>query len=96
MANTILNDVFGQRLGSVYQEGLVDSVNSDDYDNKLQTVIGSWRDAELQSTSDIEKFIDWFMANKSQAICQTMLRSIREDCGLGNPPSTFSTNASES
>ena len=96
LANTILNDVFGQRLGSVYQEGLVDSVNSDDYDNKLQAVIGSWRDAELQSTSDIEKFIDWFMANKSQAICQTMLRSIREDCGLGNPPSTFSTNASES
>ena len=96
LANTILNDVFGQRLGSVYQEGLVDSVNSDDYDNKLQAVIGSWRNAELQSTSDIEKFIDWFMANKPQAIRQTMLRSIREDCGLGNPPSTFSTNASES
>ena len=36
------------------------------------------------------------MANKSQAMCQTMLHSIREDCGLGNPPFTFSTNSSES
>lgn len=33
---TILREIFGQRLGFVFQEDLVDSSNTEDYDNKLQ------------------------------------------------------------
>ena len=36
------------------------------------------------------------MENKAEVIRNTMLRPTREDCGLGNPPSNFTTNASES
>ena len=50
----------------------------------------------MPSTSDIDKFINWFMTNKAEVIRNTMLRPVREECGLGNPPSIFTTNASES
>ena len=93
---TILREIFGQRLGSVFQEGLVDSSDTEDYDNKLQHMVESWRNSEMPSTSDIDKFVNWFMTNKAEVIRNTMLRPVREECGLGNPPSIFTTNASES
>lgn len=36
------------------------------------------------------------MTNKAPIIRDAVLRSIREECGLGNPPEQFTTNASES
>ena len=36
------------------------------------------------------------LTNKRAVISDTMLRNIREDCGLGNPPDIFTTNPSES
>ena len=36
------------------------------------------------------------MTHKAGVLRNTMLRPIREECGLGNPPSIFTTNASES
>lgn len=94
VAENVLVDVFGRKMESVYQEGLVDSYEHD-FECKLNDVVESWRNAETSSSSDIDKFIDWFVANKVKVI-RTMLRSVREDCGLGNPPSVFTTNASES
>ena len=44
----------------------------------------------------MDGFIDWFKTNKVDVICNSMLRSIREECGLGNPPDIFTTNPSES
>ena len=41
-------------------------------------------------------FIQWFVTNKSQVICDSMLKPIREEYGLGCPPEPFATNASES
>ena len=96
LSSSILNDIFGQRLGTVFQEGLVDCVDNDDFENKLEVVVESWRSSSMSSGSDIEKFIDWFMSRKVEVIRNTMLRSIREESGLGNPPSIFTTNASES
>lgn len=50
----------------------------------------------MSNASDIDKFIKWFMSNKVGVLRTTMLRSIREETGLGNPPTIFTTNASES
>lgn len=83
-ASIILDDVFGRKLDTVFQEGLVDCHDSDDYEAKLQE---SWRKFE---EAGADKFINLFMANKAGTIRTTILRSVR---GLGNPPST---NASES
>ena len=88
-----MTDVFGQQLGSVHNEGLVDN---DDFERNLESAMESWRNLELTRISDIEKFISWFVEYKVEVIRNTMLRTVREDCGLGNPPSMFTTNASES
>ena len=91
----ILDDIFGQQHDTVFVEGLVDSSDSDDFQIKLDSLFEKWRDLET-SSSEMEAFIQYFVANKVNVIRTTMLRPIMEDCGLGNPPEIFTTNASES
>ena len=92
----ILNDIFGRRIGDTFVEGLVDANNDDDFQEKLASVQESWRSLEQPSTCDLEKFIDYFTDSKVSILRNTMSRSLRIECGLGNPPSIFTTNASES
>ena len=40
-------------------------------------------------------FYDWFVTFKLAILKSTMLQGIREKAGLGSPPSTFTTNSSE-
>ena len=51
----------------------MDSSDTQDYDNKLQHMVESWRNSEMPGTSDIDKFINWFMINKAEVIRNTML-----------------------
>ena len=44
----------------------------------------------------MEAFLNWFKANKVDVICNTMIRPVREECGLGNPPDIFTINPNES
>jgi hypothetical protein len=37
--NELLADVFGRRVGNTYEEGLVDSISSDDFDGKLSVLL---------------------------------------------------------
>ena len=74
----------------------MDSSDTEDYDDKLKPLVESWRNSEMPGTSDINKFVNWFLTHKVGVIQNTMLRPIREECGLGNPPSIFTTNARES
>ena len=96
LSQKILDDVFGKKLGSVFIEGLVDASDDCDFQNKLDGLVESWRRCESPSTANIEKFIEYFTAKKASIIRETMLRPIREECGLGCPPDAFTTNASES
>ena len=38
----------------------------------------------------------WFITYKKEAIQHGLLRSLRQKAGLGDPPTAFTTNASES
>ena len=96
MARLVLDDVFGQRLGTTFKEGLVDSLDSDDFQCKLESLLSKWQNLDTSSSADMEGFLHWFMSNKVDMICNTMLHPIREDCGFGNPPDIFTTNPNES
>ena len=50
----------------------------------------------MSSSANMAGFIEWFVSNKADVIRDTMLRPVREECGLGNPPEIFTTNPSES
>lgn len=94
--NLILNGIFGTKVGDTYTEGLVDAMDDADFQNKLDFLIKSWQELPMSSTANLEGFVSWFKAHKSHAIQSCMIRSIREECGLGSPPLAFTTNASES
>ena len=96
VAQMILNDIFGHRLGTVFEEGLVNASDNDDFQKKLDALLDKWRNLDMSISADMERFLQYFVGNKVAVIRDTMLRPIRIDCGLGNPPDIFTTNASES
>ena len=73
----------------MYEEGLVDASDINDFQAKVELLLTKWRDHDLSSSADMESFIQWFVANKVDVIKNSMLRPIWEDCGLGNPPDMF-------
>ena len=87
----ILDDIFGKRVGTTFYEGLVDTKNEDEFENKLDALLCKWKKDEDKD----DKFFDWFLKNKVNVIKNSMLQPIREEAGLGSPPVSFYTNASE-
>ena len=85
----IVDDVMGCRKGSVFCEGLVDSNNQEEFQQKLVMLKERWE------KFGGERFYDWFCEHKSAIVQETMLKQVREDAGLGCPPDAFTTNASE-
>ena len=83
LSQKILDDVFGKKLGTVFVEGILDASHDCDFQNKLDAVTQAWRSCSLPSTANLERFIDYLMVNKASVIQDTMLRSVREECGLG-------------
>ena len=91
----ILSDLFGKKEGSYYTERLVDSTSNAMYDAIFDTLVENWKKLDVRSNS-LEKFVEWFSRYKSPVLKSSMLKSVRQRCGLGSPPVAFTTNASES
>ena len=95
-----VKDIFGWRDHDTVYEGLVDSVDAQSFNSQLQQLQNEWDEREKLAFSDrVEHtpgFYTWFVANKSEDFCNHTLRGLREDVGLGSPPTPFFTNASES
>ena len=96
VSQKILDDIFGARLGDTFVEGLVDASGDDDFQRKVDDVVASWQNCSVPSSANMDGFVQWFVTNKSHVIRDSMLKPIREECGLGCPPEAFTTNASES
>ena len=92
-----LADIFGKTCGNTYQEGLVDSKDAEDFNDRLEACKETWRKREsLSPNSNHSSFFEYFSQYYAQVICHSMLKDVRTAAGLGYPPSKFSTNASES
>ena len=94
----IIAHIFGRKEGPIFLEGLVDSCSEAEYDTKLCSLRETWDKLEGLRTKKCEKitFFLWFKIYHAEEIKSTMLRSVREAAGLGDPPSQFGTNDSES
>ena len=93
--NVILDDIFGKKLGSHYNEGLVDAPSCEMFDVVFQILTEKWQTLDLSGNA-LNNFVQWFQRYKSDVIKGSMLRPVREKAGLGIPPTAFTTNASES
>ena len=92
-----LADIFGKTCGNTYQEGLVDSKDAEDFNDRLEACKETWRKREsLSPNSNHSSFFEYFSQYYAQVIRHSMLKDVRTVAGLGYPPSKFSTNTSES
>ena len=95
VAKTVLDDIFGCQQGEVFAEGLVDSASNEDFSTKLLILEKRWNEIETCNSQITPGFHGWFLQYKADIMKHTMLRPVREEAGLGSPPQTFTTNASE-
>ena len=92
----ILDDIFGRRVGSTLNVGLVDSSSVHAFEEELETLVDKWKLHDLESSQrQIGDFCSWFQTYKVDVIRDTMLLPVREEAGLGSPPDPFYTNSSE-
>lgn len=96
-----IHDIFGwAETNSTYHEGLVDSVDAISFDTSLATLESKWNQMEQDAFHDRKShkpnFHAWFSRYKADEFRDCTLRSLREELGLGSPPTAFYTNNSES
>ena len=92
---TIIDDIFGKKVGTTLYEGLVDVNSETEFDDKLEQLLSKWV-KQFNMKEEVEEFSKWFMENKANTMKHSMLRPVREEAGLGSPAEAFYTNASES
>eukprot|EP00794_Sanderia_malayensis_P009402 gene9402-10390_t len=90
----MMDEIFGKSSGDVMYTGLVDSDTESEFDIKLESLRPSWEDRERESGKGAQKhsFFDWFKKEKVADIKKSMLKQVRIEAGLGDPPTTYTTN----
>ena len=76
----------------VFAEGLVDCKSDVDFSEKLQVLKECWNSIEGSNSQISQGFHNGIIHHKSDIIKSTMLRSVREEAGLGCSPQPFTTN----
>ena len=98
IVSEVLADIFGNKDGPAFYEGLVDCNSEDEFDSKLIMLEGRWGGFEnlrCKIPDSQIAFYTWFKKYHAEEIKSTMLRPVRVAAGLGDPPSEFCTNDSE-
>jgi len=62
---------------------------------KLAVLKPEWDQRECEQSGCVARFHNWFLAHKAEDFKSSAIHPVREHCGLGIPPDTFTTNASE-
>ena len=76
-------------------DGLVDA-ESEEFDEGVRFLCQKWQLFDSIESGPVHVFWEWFKRCKCSTIKHAMLRPVRIRAELGNPPSSCTTNASES
>lgn len=96
VSDEFLADIFGKHTGSIYEEGLVDANNEEDFDIRLSKCSKVWQVREGPYLHSGHSFFEYFSKYYANTVRLNMLKDLRITVGLGNPPAIFTTNSSES
>ena len=88
----ICADIFGQQVGTTFEEGIVDSDDVEEFDARLHSIRSTW---EKRIGNKGIAFHDWFVKYKSNLMKEHLLKPVRIDAGLGNPPTRYVSNRVE-
>ena len=72
----------------------MDSSNEEEFSHKLEVLEKRWNEVEKMYGAQPGVY-EWFTQNKMTTLMWTMMKPVREEAGLGSPPESFTTNASE-
>ena len=87
----IVRDIFGKDVGTNRIPGLIDVTDAVEFDTSVEWLKEKWISMHAQG----EKFVDYFLKHKADAIRRTMTADIRSMAGLGWPPTVYDQNANE-
>lgn len=74
----ILNDIFGQKMGSTLLTGLVDLSSRYSFEEKLSTLLIKWKQHDMDNDEGpVSLFCSWFRTNKEEVIRDTMNKEQR-------------------
>ena len=85
MQQIVVSDIFGQQIGSRYVEGLIDSESDEEFE-KGYNISQKWKGMDSKEGGPMHMFVTWFRRHKYSVIKKTMLKSVRRNAGLGDPP----------
>ena len=91
----VVSNIFGQQIGDQLVEGLVDSESENEFKKGYDIISQKWKRIDTEKNGPMHSFVTWFNRHK-YSVQKTMLKSVRHKAGLGNPPTPFTTKASES
>ena len=79
---TVLNYIFGKRIGDVREKGLANADSSDDFDSMLQKMKKQW--CEIEATQHLGKaeFFPWFEKHLSEVMKENVISLSDESLGL--------------
>lgn len=86
-----LANIFGMRVGDVFESGLSDATSKEEFDSFLRSLEEKWQNAHVSGNA----FYQWFPENKAEEFVKCVIRPVREKAGLGSPPERFTTNRPE-
>ena len=94
----LLSHVSGTKSGPTFFEGMIDCNSESEFEAKLLLVEAKWRHYEQSRSMRGGQlaFFDWFKRYHAEEIKCSMLCSVRQATGLGDPPSQYYTNDSKS
>ena len=88
-----LQDVFGNP--EEIETGIVDVETDEEFGELVESLEKIWEERE-RPYNNPPQFYPWFVQYCKEEVQNTMLKSKRMSCGLGNPPEPFYTNDVES
>ena len=88
---TILNDIFGRKVDSVFESGLSDAGSVEEFIALFESLEEKW----LLLHSNGKTFHSWFDAKKKQDFLRSVISPVCQSAGLGCPPEKFTTNRSQ-
>ena len=87
----VIFDVFGRQNGNIFESGLAEAANKEEFENLLKSLKQRWSDAHTNGSS----FYDWFIEQKARQFLDSVISPERQRACLGCPPKRFTTNRSE-
>ncbi len=79
----IVRDIFGTQQGTVYVKGILDTLDSADFDQRLTRLKAKWDDMEKSvHPHDDPQVHQWILDNLSSVMKDSMIAPVRESAGL--------------